>query len=797
MSSEQGSTDTVALETPRTGLTRKQAIPLAIGSVAGSGILSLPSAVYIESGGNSLIVWVVSVLLCIPMLLMFDDMVKSNPEGDGIESFVRMGLGDVFAQCVPVMFLSLAIVALPAGSLVAGRYVSQAFGSGPAFVGTAVVVLLVALGVNLTGARTSNRVQLIGTWALITMAAVLLTSALTRARFGVETVIPDGSALHVLLPTVVLAFWAFTGFENLTLLSKEFQHPERDFLPVSIIALTVYGIFTMLLTLAIALRIPRGKVDDVAGLLQLAGDIQPQNVVLIAVTVIAFGVMVLNAVSWVWGASRLVADASSRSVLPAYFAVTDSAGVPRRALALLAGLFTVVLGVLAIFPSIVVDALATASAIFILICLLCIVSYLRVRGLTIRSGLYAALLVIMVVSLVQSGWHSLYGVMAFLVTLTIHLTMRRRSARAARPRTGASVMTTDIIHGPSRTVLDVLRSVGSVAEHQYGSSAGHPLLRAALARSIAAFDGTAPDPETEITVTAGATEAIFCALTALLRDGGDVVLLEPACEQYRLLIESAGGTVRSVTIPTPDARLDSAQLKTVCGPQTKAIVVNSPWNSWGRALDAAEWSALAAISAEFGIVVISDETYEHLILDGTTHHGVLKAITDPELRIKISSASNTFGVTGWRIGWAVAGPGLTRQIRMQRQFVTFCSAAPMQIVVASVLDADDFPAVRQIIAAGVRERVHRFTTSLAELGLTAHPPEARFYITADVGTNAHDWCLRMMSDNGVAALPMATFFAEPPDTTTRLVRFAVCKSSPTLDDAILRLRARVTTGLPS
>lgn len=436
MNSEQRPADSAAVTLPRTGLTRGQAIPLAIGSVAGSGILFLPSAVYVESGKNSLLVWVVSVLLCIPMLLMFEDMVKTNPDGAGIESFVRRGLGDAFARCVPAMFLALVIVGLPAGSLVAGRYVSQASGSESALVITAVGVLLVALGFNFAGNRASSRVQLIGAWALITMAAILLVSALTRARFGIETVTPDNSAFYVLLPTAVLAFWAFAGFENLTFLSKEFRHPKRDFLPVSVIALSVYGVFTILLTLAIALRIPRDKVDDVAGLSQLAVDIQPRQVALVAVTVIAFGAMVLNAVSWVWGVSRLIVDASSQSVLPAWFAVTNSAGTPRRALALLAALFAVVLTVLAIVPSIVVDALATASAIFILMYLLCIVSYLRVRGLTVRSGLNAVLLVVMVASLVQSGWRSLYGAVVFVFALAVHLAIRRYSARATRPQIG-------------------------------------------------------------------------------------------------------------------------------------------------------------------------------------------------------------------------------------------------------------------------------------------------------------------------------------------------------------------------
>lgn len=352
-------------------------------------------------------------------------------------------------------------------------------------------------------------------------------------------------------------------------------------------------------------------------------------------------------------------------------------------------------------------------------------------------------------------------------------------------------------HGPPQAILDALAAVGSGTEHQYGPAAGHPLLRAALARSIATFDGTAADPDTEITVTAGATEAIFCVLTALLHDGGEVILLEPAYEQYRPVVEAAGGTVRTVTLPTPDTRLDPDQLRTVCGPRTRAIVVNSPWNPWGRVLDPTEWAAVAEIAEEFGIVVVSDETYEHLMLDGTPHHGVLEAVADPELRVKISSASKTFAVTGWRIGWAVAGPGLTRRIRALHQFVTFCPAVPLQIAVASVLDASDFLAVRQDIVSGIRERVHRFTASLTELGLTTYTPQAAFYITADVGTDAHAWCLHMMRDNGVAALPIVAFFARPPTNTNSLVRFAACKSLSTLDDAVRRLRARVGTGMSS
>lgn len=377
---------------------------------------------------------------------------------------------------------------------------------------------------------------------------------------------------------------------------------------------------------------------------------------------------------------------------------------------------------------------------------------------------------------------------------SIFITLSRKAAEHGSLNLAQGVFD----HGPPTAVLDALSRIGGGVEHQYAPSAGHPVLRAALAGSIAELENTVVDPETEITVTAGATEAIFCALTALLTDGGEVVLLEPAYEQYRPVIEAAGGTIRSVALPTPESRLELAQLASVCGSRTKAIVVNSPWNPWGRALEESEWAAIAAISAEHGIVVVSDETYEHLMLDGTNHRGVLEAVADPELRIKISSASKTLAVTGWRIGWAVAGPGLTRRIRARHQFVTFCPAVPLQLAVADVLAGGGFPALKRNVSGDLRERVHEFTGALDGMGLRTYLPTATFYVVADVGADANDWCLRMLPDNGVAALPVAAFFAgDPPEATSRLVRFALCKSAPMLADAIARLRARTVVQVVS
>jgi len=416
----------------RGGLRRRQAIPLAIGSVAGSGILFLPSAVYVEAGRNSLLVWALSTLVCLPMLLMFEDMVRATPDGGSIQAFVRAGLGDVVGRCVPLLFLSLVAVGLPAGSLVAGRYVARALGAGTGVaVLVGVTVLLAALAANLAGVRTTTWVQQIGSWALVAMAVVLLGSAATGRGASLSALAPDLGGLGVLLPGVVLAFWAFAGFENLTFLSRELRQPERDFLPVSATALGLYGLLTVLLTVALAVRVPRGQVDQVVGLLQLARTMRPRPVVVGAVTVIAVATMTLNAAAWVWGVSRLVAAAADAAILPDALAGADDRGVPRRAVLLLGGLFAVTLTVLGLVPGILVDAVAAAGAMFIMLYLLSITSYLRVRGLSVRATANLLLLVVLAGSLVQSGWRSVYGVVVLLLALVAQFLQRRRGRSRA------------------------------------------------------------------------------------------------------------------------------------------------------------------------------------------------------------------------------------------------------------------------------------------------------------------------------------------------------------------------------
>jgi len=358
---------------------------------------------------------------------------------------------------------------------------------------------------------------------------------------------------------------------------------------------------------------------------------------------------------------------------------------------------------------------------------------------------------------------------------------------AAALRHGAVNLAAGIFdHGPPEQVLAALAEVGAGPEHQYAPSAGHPLLRAALARRYGPLD-----PDTEITVCAGATEAYYSTMAALISPGDEVIVVEPAYEQYAPVITGLGGVVRPVRLTGLDARLDAAALAAVTTEATRVIVVNSPWNPFGRSLDAAEWHAVTELSATRGVVVVSDETYEHLNFDGRQHRSVLDLVPDPELRVKVSSASKTLAVTGWRVGWAIAGPGLTRRIRAAHQFVTFCPATPLQLAVARVLDSDGFADLIAGTVASMSERVRSFVAVLTELGIPATVPDSGFYVLADVGQDATAWCERMLLDQGVAGLPLSVFYTQAMPEAAHTVRFALCKQPDSLIEASRRLRARL------
>jgi len=359
---------------------------------------------------------------------------------------------------------------------------------------------------------------------------------------------------------------------------------------------------------------------------------------------------------------------------------------------------------------------------------------------------------------------------------------------AAAARHGAINLAQGVFdHGPAEALLDALAAVGGGREHQYSPSSGHPALRSALAAHTRRHAGVACDADAEVTVTAGATEALYCALFALLGPGDEALLVEPAYESYAPVVAATGAAVRRVRPPGPDARIDAELLAAAVTPATRVLVVNSPWNPLGRSFGPQEWRAVAEVAARYGLTVVSDETYEHLTLDGTPHPGVLSLVEDPERRVKVSSISKTLAATGWRVGWAIAGPELTRRIRSVHQFLTFCPATPLQLAAARVIDSPAFPGLVAARSAELARVVGDFCARLTAAGLRAPVPESGFYVVCDVGEDAEAWCERAIAEGGVAALPLTAFYAEPDARARTRVRFALCKREDTLREAALRL----------
>ena len=409
--------------TVRVGLSRRAAIPLAFGSIAGSGILSLPSAVYAEAGHSSLLVWLVAALMCVPMLLMFQDTMELSGDGDALGALVSRGIRPWAGAAMPLMFLFVVVVGLPTGCVVAGRYVERGLGWNGSAPVVAAALLTLALAADLAGGGVGNAVQLLGSAALVATGIALTVVGASHANQPLD-VVPGSGLPHVLLPGVLLAFWAFVGFENLTFLSRDLRDPRRDFLLVSLAALTLYGAFVVALTMTIAVRIRQDSVDPVDGLLQLSDSEAVHSVVV----VVALGAMLINSAAWSRGVSRLVENAARDGYFPA---VMQRRQVARTAL--LAALFATTLTLLTLTPDLIVNALAASSAVFVLIYLICIVSYVRMYGITVRTCLNLLLIPVMAATLVQSGHRSVYG----LVVATGCLCWcRRRSRDVASVRPG-------------------------------------------------------------------------------------------------------------------------------------------------------------------------------------------------------------------------------------------------------------------------------------------------------------------------------------------------------------------------
>ena len=325
--------------------------------------------------------------------------------------------------------------------------------------------------------------------------------------------------------------------------------------------------------------------------------------------------------------------------------------------------------------------------------------------------------------------------------------------------------------------------------NQYAPGNGVADLRAAIVEHQERFWGVGYDAGTEITVSAGATEAICATLLALCEAGDEVVLFEPYYDSYRACIAMAGAVERVVTLRPPSFSYDPADLEAVIGPKTRAILVNTPHNPTGKVYGRDELDHIARLCVEHDILAITDEVYEHLVFSGE-HISLASLPGMRERTVTISSAGKTFSVTGWKVGWLCAPPPLTDAIRIAKQFVTFTNAHPFQHAIAEALRLDDDYFTEYL--AGYRRRREILVDGLTDVGFEVYPPQGTYFVTADVAPlgfdDGFDFCRAMPAKIGVAAVPNAAFYVDPRRGRS-LVRFGFCKTEESLHEGLKRLGA--------
>ncbi|HZB22115.1 MAG TPA: pyridoxal phosphate-dependent aminotransferase [Blastococcus sp.] len=346
-------------------------------------------------------------------------------------------------------------------------------------------------------------------------------------------------------------------------------------------------------------------------------------------------------------------------------------------------------------------------------------------------------------------------------------------------------------------VLDVARAAIGTPADQYPPGPGRPELRAAVAEHVRRFRGTDLDPDTEVLVTAGATEALSATLLALLETGDEVVLFEPMYDCYAAGIAMAGGVARPVPLLPPEDgagpwTFDPADLRTAITPRTKLLLLNTPHNPTGKVFTRDELTVLAELATENDLLVLTDEVYEHLVFAGAEHVSLATLPGMRERTLVVSSAGKTFNVTGWKIGWISGPAALVAAVRTAKQFLTYVNGGPFQPAVAAGLTLPD-----EYFAGAARDLQYRrdvLVRGLADGGLPVISPEATYFATVDVRPVQPDgdglaFCRALPERAGVVAVPTGVFYApEHAHLGRHLVRFAFCKSDEVLGEAVERLR---------
>ncbi|KIU13738.1 pyridoxal phosphate-dependent aminotransferase [Mycolicibacterium llatzerense] len=331
--------------------------------------------------------------------------------------------------------------------------------------------------------------------------------------------------------------------------------------------------------------------------------------------------------------------------------------------------------------------------------------------------------------------------------------------------------------------------------NQYPPGPGIPALRQAIAAQRKRHYGVEYDPDTEVLVTVGGTEAIASAVIGLVEPGSDILIIAPFYDSYSPVIAMAG--CRRVVVPLAADNhgfaIDIDRVRAAITPQTRALILNSPHNPTGMVASHDELTAIAALAIEHDLLVITDEVYEQLTFDGHQHRPLAGYPGMAERTVTISSAAKMFNCTGWKIGWACGPADLIAGVRAAKQYLTYVGGAPFQPAVAHALDHED--AWVAALRKSYRGKRDRLAGALTDIGFDVHDSFGTYFLCADPRPLGYDdstaFCAQLPERVGVAAIPMSAFLdPDSPDSAgwNHLVRFAFCKRDDTLDEAISRLR---------
>lgn len=323
--------------------------------------------------------------------------------------------------------------------------------------------------------------------------------------------------------------------------------------------------------------------------------------------------------------------------------------------------------------------------------------------------------------------------------------------------------------------------------NQYAPMAGLPALREAIAGQLAHHRGVVCDADTEITVLPGATEAIYCAITACVSAGDEVILLDPCYDSYRPAVLLAGGVPVHVPLDPVTFMPNWARIEAAISRRTRMLVINSPHNPTGAALAREDLETLNTLVARHGLLVVSDEVYEYLIYDGRTHHSALQFDALRAATFAVFSFGKTYGVTGWKTGYCVAPPALTAELRKIHQYVCFVAVTPVQQALAEFMRAEpDYPLT---LAARYQHKRDLFNRALTGSALRLTPSAGSYFQLLDYAALSDSadvqLCEAWTREVGVASIPVSVFYQQPP--AQRLLRFCFAKQDAVLQQAAERL----------